>query len=68
MEPVPVITPEGIVCVEPRIGWNAIFTGQDRVRWAHLYVHLKGKGMTSEAAEREAFLKTWRSREPSLVY
>jgi hypothetical protein len=68
MTAVPVLTPEGIVLVAPRIGWNAIFTGQDRVRWANLYMHLKRKGLSPEGAEREAFLLTWKTRDPALKY
>ena len=65
---VPVITPEGIVLVKPRIGWNVIFTGRDKLRWANLYVHLLSKGVLAERAEVQAFQQVWQMKDYHLVY
>ena len=65
---VPVITPEGIQLVQPRIGWNAIFTARDRLRWANLYVHLRARGHLPEKAEVQAFQQVWQMRDHHLLY
>jgi hypothetical protein len=65
---IPVLTPEGIVLVKPHIGWNAVFSAKDRLRWANLYVHLLSKGVVPEKAEVKAFQQVWQLRDPHLVY
>jgi hypothetical protein len=65
---IPVITPEGIQLVQPRIGWNAIFTARDRLRWANLYVHLRARGHLPEKAEVQAFQQVWQMRDHHLIY
>lgn len=65
---IPVITPEGIQCVKPRIGWNSIFTARDKLRWANLYVHLLSKGHLAEMAEVQAFQQVWQLRDVHLIY
>jgi hypothetical protein len=65
---IPVITPEGIQLVRPRIGWNAIFTARDKLRWANLYVHLLAKGHLAEKAEIQAFQQVWQMRDYHLQY
>ena len=65
---VPVIHKQTIICVMPRIGWNAIFSAKDRLRWANLYVHLLDKGIAPEKAEVQAFQQVWQMRDYHLVY
>jgi hypothetical protein len=65
---IPVVTPEGIHRVKPRIGWNVIFTSRDKLRWANLYAHLLSKGVLAERAEVQAFQQVWQMKDYHLVY
>ena len=63
-----VLTPEGICLVKPAIGFHPIYTKKDRIRWAHLYLHLQGTGMAKPKAEAAAFLELWKMRDFALKY
>ena len=65
---IPVVTPEGIQLVKPRIGWNVIFTSRDKLRWANLYVYLLSKGVLATQAEVQAFQQVWQMKDYHLVY
>jgi hypothetical protein len=62
-----VLTPEGVRCIAPSIGFHPIYTKKDRIRWAHLYLHLCKLGR-SKTAEAEAFLEVWKMRDSALRY
>ena len=63
-----VLTPEGIRSVKPSIGFHPIYTKKDRIRWAHLYLHLCQTGMAASKAEATAFLELWKMRDFALKY
>jgi hypothetical protein len=63
-----VLTPEGIRSIQPTIGFHPIYTKKDRIRWAHLYLHLCTTGMPKLKAEAAAFLEIWKMRDFALKY
>jgi hypothetical protein len=63
-----VLMPEGIQFVKPSIGFHPIYTKKDRIRWAHLYLHLQGTGVAKAKAEAAAFLEVWKMRDYALKY
>ena len=64
----PILGPEGIEYLEPKGGFNLVFTSKDRICWAHLVQHMRRKGMSLEMAERRALQQIYQRKNPKLTY
>jgi len=64
----PILGPEGIAYIQPVSGFSLSFSAKDRIRWAHLFQHLRRKGASVEKAEIQAFLQVYQMKDARLVY